>query len=64
MAKKTDYKSMSDKDLGKALAEKHESLRLFRFGKAGSKTRNVKEGSLARKGVARILTEMNSRKTK
>ena len=46
-------------DLVKALYDKRESLRVFRFGEAGSKTRNVKEGMQTRKEIARILTELN-----
>ena len=43
------------------LQEKRKSLRLFRFGISGSKTKNVKEGNNTRKEIARILTEINSR---
>ena len=57
--KKTIYTGKSREDLVKALYEKREVLRAFRFGEAGSKTRNVKEGSQARKEIARILTELN-----
>lgn len=41
--------------------EARESLRKFRFGISGSKTRNVKEGRNTRKHIARILTELNRR---
>ena len=57
--KKTNYKGKPREDLIKALYEKRTSLRAFRFGEAGSKTRNVKEGSALRKDIARILTELN-----
>ena len=57
--KKTTYTDKSKEDLVKALYEKREGLRAFRFGEAGSKTRNVKEGAHARKEIARILTELN-----
>lgn len=57
--KKTKYTGKTKEDLVKALYEKKESLRAFRFGEAGSKTRNVKEGSATRKEIARILTELN-----
>lgn len=57
--KKTNYKGKSVSDLAKALYDKREVLRNFRFGAAGSKTRNVKEGRNARKEIARILTELN-----
>lgn len=57
--KKTIYKDKSEKDLAKALYEQREALRNFRFGTAGSKTRNVKEGRKAKKEIARIMTELN-----
>ncbi len=46
------------------LAEKRESLRAFRFGGAGAKTKDMKEGSAIRKDIARILTAMNSKGSK
>ena len=54
-------KEKSNKDLIKTLNEKREVLRKFRFGISGSKTRDVKEGKNARKEVAQILTELNTR---
>jgi len=57
--KKTIYKDKSVQDLSKALYEQREVLRNFRFGIAGSKTRNVKEGMKAKKEIARIMTELN-----
>lgn len=57
--KKTSYVGKNKEDLVKALYEKRASLRSFRFGEAGSKTRNVKEGSAIRKEIARIMTELN-----
>jgi len=56
------HKEKNNKDLIKILHEKRDVLRKFRFGISGSKTRNVKEGKNERKEVARILTELNSRK--
>jgi ribosomal protein L29 len=50
-----------DTDLTKLLKEKRETLRSFRFGITGSKTRNVKEGRDVKKSIARILTEVRSR---
>lgn len=49
-------------DLHKEVAAKREALRTFRFGEAGTRTRNVKEGHNLRKEIARLLTEINSRK--
>ena len=61
MAKKTDLKNKSDKDLQKELGDKRESVRAFRFGVAGSKVRNVKEAKNTKKNIAQILTEVNAR---
>ena len=62
MATKTDFKKYSVEDLHKEIADKREALRAFRFGEAGSRTRNVREGRNHRKDIARMLTEMNARK--
>jgi len=56
----TEYKGKSSTELHKTLAEKQEALRVFRFGMAGGKSKNVKEGRAHRKEIARILTELNS----
>ncbi|MBL7045070.1 MAG: 50S ribosomal protein L29 [Parcubacteria group bacterium] len=61
MAKKIDLKNKSDKDLQKELNDKREGVRAFRFGIAGSKIRNVKEGRDTKKQIAQILTEANTR---
>ncbi len=47
-------------DLAKLLAEKREALQKFRFGLSGSKVKNVKEGRMIRKEIARTLTQMNA----
>jgi len=60
----SDLKQKSDKDLRKDLVSQKEALRNFRFGIAGSKTKNVKEGMNIRKNIARVFTELNSRKQK
>lgn len=57
-----DFKNQTEKDLAKLVAEKRKALQAFRFGSSGSKTRNVKEGLGHRKEIARILTELHSRK--
>jgi len=51
-------------DLSKLLGEKKEALRVFRFGAAGAKSKNVKEGRGIRKDIARIMTVVNSPKAK
>ncbi len=57
--KKINYTGVKREDLVKTLVEKREALRKFRFGEAGSKTKNVKEGKHIRKEIARILTVIN-----
>ena len=59
----TDMTKQSTEDLKKNIAEKRAALRTFRFGGAGSRTRNVREGRNLRKEVARALTEMRKRET-
>jgi ribosomal protein L29 len=58
----TDFKKYSVEDLHKGIAEKRESLRSFRFGGAGSRTRNVREGRTLKRDIARMMTELTSRK--
>ena len=57
-----ELNTWSIEDLQKDIAAKRESLRTFRFSEAGTRTRNVREGRTLRKAIARLLTEMNSRK--
>ncbi len=54
--KAKELTAKKDTELLELLKEKREALRTFRFGVAGSKTRNVKEGKNLRKDIARILT--------
>ena len=56
-----DLKKKNSDELTKNLVQKREELRLFRFGIAGSKTRNIKEGRDIRRDIARILTELRAR---
>lgn len=60
--KKSDFKKYTVADLQKEIAEKREALRSFRFGSAGSRSRNTREGRTLRKDIASLLTEMNARK--
>lgn len=60
--KSKDLKTKTPADLAKLVSEKREALRAFRFGGAGAKTKNVREGRAIRKDIARILTALNSRK--
>lgn len=61
--KKIDLKNKTQTDLNRLLVEKRESLRLFRFGTTGAKSKNVKEGSVIKKDIARIMTAMNAMRT-
>lgn len=62
MAKKIELQNKSEKELTDLLEEKRKSLWKFRFGVSGSKVRNVKEGMLLRRDIARILTALAERK--
>ena len=48
-------------ELQKTLADKREGLRVFRFGGAGSRSRNVREGRTLRREIAQIMTELLAR---
>ncbi len=53
----------TEAELVKLVGEKREALRAFRFGVAGSKVTNVKDGRNLRREVAQILTALQSKKT-
>ena len=53
-----DISKKGDAELKNLLLEKQNELREFRFGVAGGKTRNVKEGKNLRKTIARIKTKL------
>jgi len=55
------FAKKSDADLHKELTEKKSDLQRFRFGMAGSKTRDVKRGRDLHRDIARILTELSRR---
>lgn len=55
-----DFKNKTEKELKALLGEKRVALRNFRFSIAGSKIKNVKEGYVLRKDIARILTLVNA----
>lgn len=57
-----EFKNKDKEELIKILKDKKEELRNFRFGIAGSKTRNVKEGYAIKKDIARIMTILNLEK--
>lgn len=58
----TDFKKYTIQDLQKEIAEKCESLRQFRFGEAGSRTRDVRAGRTLRRDIARMETELSARR--
>lgn len=58
--KKTDYKNKDKALLTRELGETQEKLRLFRFGGAGSQSKNVKEGMTLRRTIARIKTALRA----
>jgi ribosomal protein L29 len=60
--KMKDISNKTQADLAKLASDKREFLRVFRFGAAGAKTKNVKEGRAIRKDIARIMTAMNAKK--
>lgn len=59
-----DLAKKNKKELTDLLSEKRLALRNFRFSVSGSNTRNVKEGSLLKKDIARILTLVNKMNVK
>lgn len=60
--KKIDLLGLSKEELLKKLAELRSSLLDIRFKSEGSRSKNVKESSVLKKSIARILTEQNRRK--
>ncbi|OGI60677.1 50S ribosomal protein L29 [Candidatus Nomurabacteria bacterium RIFCSPHIGHO2_01_FULL_37_25] len=60
--KKENLKDMKKDELNKKLAVLRENARVIRFKSEGSKSKNVKELSVLRKNIARILTEINRQK--
>ncbi len=59
--KSAELKNKDVKTLNDMLVEKRTALRGFRFGSAGSKTRNVREGRNIKKDIARIFTAINAK---
>ena len=56
-----DFSKQDIDELKKLVADKRETLRAFRFGAAGTRARNTREGRGLRKDIARILTELRKR---
>lgn len=57
-----EIRKKNTEDLKKLVAERQTALREFRFGIAGSRSRNVREGRNTRRLIARLLTELRDRK--
>lgn len=57
-----EYAQKTKAELMTLLGDKRKALREFRFGAAGSKARDVKEGRGLKKDIARILTAANDPK--
>lgn len=57
-----EFKKSTDAELESMLLAKREAVRAFRFGIAGSKNRNMKEGRNLKRDIAKIMTEQNSRR--
>ncbi|MFA6552303.1 MAG: 50S ribosomal protein L29 [Candidatus Paceibacterota bacterium] len=54
-----DLNGKTKNELESLLRQKEEVLRKFRFDMAGSKIKNIKEGNVLKKDIAKILTEIN-----
>jgi ribosomal protein L29 len=61
-SKKENLKGAPVAELKKKLASLQEEARVIRFKAEGSKSKNVKELATLRKKIARVLTELNSKK--
>lgn len=57
-----DFSKKTKEELAGLAVEKREALRKFRFGMSGSKTKNVREGRMLRRDIARVLTAINNAK--
>jgi ribosomal protein L29 len=58
---KENLKEMKMEDLNKKLSSLKEELRVLHFKAEGSRSKNVKEGMILRRQIARVLTELNSK---
>lgn len=58
-----DFKNKNLTDLHQVLAEKREELRNLRFKDSNKQLKNIKEISIVKKDIARILTLINFEKT-
>ncbi|HMP67496.1 MAG TPA: 50S ribosomal protein L29 [Candidatus Paceibacterota bacterium] len=54
-------KDKTEKELEKILKDLKEEVRKFNFSISGSGTKNVRQSRVAKKNIARVLTELNNR---
>ena len=59
---KESFKGMKKDELEKSLSSLREELRVIHFKAEASKSKNVKETMVLKRQIARILTELNSKK--
>jgi ribosomal protein L29 len=57
-----DYSKRTIIELENDLREKREAFRKFRFEMTGGKVKNVKEGGMIRREIAKILTFINQKR--
>lgn len=60
MTKMSDIAKKNTQELAAFVAEKREELRQIRFAVAGSKGRDVTRMRVAKKDIARALTQLNA----
>ncbi len=61
--KMKDINTKTVADLNNMIVEKREALRIFRFGGAGAKTKDVKQGRTIRKDIARMMTAITAQQS-
>lgn len=59
-----DIREKNETELTKFVGEKRDELRKLRFGIAGSNLRNTRAQRTARREIAQVLTELNTRAQK
>lgn len=57
-----EFEKETAETLQKMITDKREALRVFRFEGAGSRRRNVREARNLRKEIARVMTELSTRR--
>jgi len=57
-----DFSKETVESLQKMITDKREALRVFRFEGEGSRRRNVREARTIKRDIARVMTELSTRK--